>query len=138
MRPYSMFLFLAVCLNVSASIFYYAQIIPVRRELYATPTQILAQFNFETLILLVIGGVGSGLIGILTRQYVAAAGIMVLWALGSLIEPLKWIFFGAPAMVSALLPADGSLWYIPSVLQVFIGFSFFWFIIEIATQRQIT
>lgn len=131
------FLFFFICLNVAAFIINEAAFLPESEELAVTPTDVMATFTWENLLLsLGVGGAIAGIVALLTRQYVYAVGALIIWAIGSLTPVIQWFFIGVPLLLNSVLPSEIS--FIGSVVQGLFAVVFFMFIIELTAQRQIT
>jgi hypothetical protein len=83
-----------------------------------------------------IGGIGGGLIWFLTRQTGYVFGALLIWVMSVLVTPLGWAVRGMSVFADVVLPSE--LWYVKSGIDAIVYFLFFMFIIEIASQRQIT
>jgi len=106
------------------------------QELYINPFDISNQFSLVIFTAISAGGGILGLIAVYTRQYTFAAGMLLLWVVGLLAPIAQWFLIGAPIILAAILPSEIS--YISYVVSAFFAFIFFMFMIEIASQRQIT
>lgn len=135
MKVYSLMLFI-ICLNISAFILNSAQVLPVNRPLTWGITDLTATFSLTVFAGLGIGGALIGVVGLITRTYVYAAGAILIWILGILLPIASWFLNGVPMMLTMLLPSELS--YISSAITAVFMFIFFIFIVEIMTQRQIT
>ena len=135
MRTFSLFLFV-ICLNMSAFIINQSGMIVTSQLLYISPFDVSNQFNLILFAGVGIGGAISGIIGLLTRQYVYAAGALLIWVIGIMLPILQWFLIGAPIILAALLPSE--LGFISYVVEAFFYFILFMFMVEVATQRQVT
>ena len=136
MKMYSVMLFV-LCLNIAAFILNESAAFPTSQALSVNPSDVITQFNWTTLLTsLGTGGAVAGIVALLTRQYVYAAGALLIWSVGALSPLIRWFFIGAPLMLNALLPSE--LVFISIAVQAFFAIIFFMFIIEIVSQRQIT
>ncbi len=136
MKMYS-FLVFFLCLNVAAFILNEAGFYTETSELVVSAEDISATFNWATLLTsLGVGGIVAGLVALLTRQYVYAAGALIVWAIGSMAPVIRWFFIGVPLMLGQLLPSG--LEFVSTVTQAFFAVIFFMFIIELVAQRSIT
>jgi hypothetical protein len=82
------------------------------------------------------GGVLMGLAALITRQYVYAAGAILIWVVGILSGIGAWLLAGVPIMLNALLPVE--VQWVSYVVVAFFALSFFMFLVEVASQRYIT
>jgi hypothetical protein len=138
-----MFMF---CLNVAAWILMMGGLATSEgRYLVLVPSDISSLFNIQafaadnlvgTLSSLALGMGIAGLVGIITRQGVYAAGVILIWVACIMFTPLYMILNGVPALMSALLPAEIS--WLGLGFQAFFNVIFFMFFIETFSQRQIT
>jgi len=106
------------------------------QELYISPFDVQNQFSLTLFGALGVGGAILGLASLLTRQYVYAAGALLIWVIGIFLPIGQWFLVGTPIILAALLPAEIS--YITHVVTAFFAFTLFMFLAEIAGQRQIT
>lgn len=135
MRAYSLLLFY-LCLNLAAFILVSTDIIPVGDWIEHTPTDISAMFSLTTFSALVAGGTIGGLVALLTRQYALSAGLILVWCVGILYEPISWVLIGVPKILNAILPAELSV--LGTVVGVLTSVVFFMFFIEVLGGRTIT
>ena len=136
MKMYSMFFFV-ICLNISAFIIAQSSMSSAGQELVWSPEQMAAVFNWQSFaVSLGIAGSVTGLLMVLTKQFMYASLALILWAISMLWKPLEWFVAGVPLMLNVLLPTE--LWYISAVIEGVFAMIFFFFIIEVATQRRIT
>jgi len=135
MRAYSIMIFI-VCLNMSAFIINQSGAFPESQQLYISPTDVTNQFSLTVFAALGVGGAIFGLAALLTRQYVYAAGALLIWIIGVFLPIGQWFLIGAPVMLAALLPSEVT--YLSQVVTAFIALALFMFLAEIASQRQVT
>jgi hypothetical protein len=136
MKGYKILLFW-ICLNLAFSLLYYGGVFAIGR-LGTSPYDVIAQFNYNNLLYVSVAGIGAGLIGLLLKQYVFAGGALLIWVIGIFTPIVTWFFTGPAKIIEVFMPADGSLWYLPLVIEALSIFVFFFSILEIASQRQIT
>jgi len=127
-----------ICLNLSAYIINEADFLIVSGQPYVSPSGLASIFSLDTfsIVATFLGGGLIGLAAVLTRQYTYAAGAILIWVLGIMFKITKGIFIGFPEFLGNLLPSELS--YLKYIVVAFSAFIFFIFMIEIATQRQIT
>lgn len=135
MRAYSLMMFI-ICLNMSAFIISQSGSLTESQELYINPFDIQNQFSLTLFGALGVGGAILGLASLLTRQYVYAAGALLIWVIGIFLPIGQWFLVGTPIILSVLLPPEIS--YITHVITAFFAFTLFMFFAEIVSQRQIT
>lgn len=126
-----------ICVNLSAFILISSGVTPVSHELFADPSSFTVRFNLSTFSIFtsfLAGGIAAGLIGIFTGQYAFAAGGFVIWVVLTLLEPFSWLLTGIPSIMNAL----GAPIYVSTVVSTIFGVAFFFFFIELVTQRNIT
>jgi len=131
-----------VCLNMSAFILSQSGAMTSSQELYINPLDIYnpetqtGQFSLVLFGALGVGGAILGLASLLTRQYVYAAGALLIWVIGIFLPIGQWLLLGTPIILAALLPAEVA--YISHVVTAFFALVLFMFLAEIVGQRQIT
>ena len=135
MRAYSLMIFV-VCLNMSAFILSQSGAMTSSQELYISPFDVQNQFSLGLFGALGVGGAILGLASLLTRQYVYAAGALLIWVIGIFLPIGQWILLGTPIILAALLPTEVA--YISHVVTAFFALVLFMFLAEIVGQRQIT
>jgi len=106
------------------------------QELYISPFDVQNQFSLGLFGALGVGGAILGLASLLTRQYVYAAGALLIWVIGIFLPIGQWILLGTPIILGALLPTEVA--YISHVVTAFFALILFMFLAEIVGQRQIT
>ena len=148
MKPYSIIIFM-ICLNISCYLLVEMEVFSVSSypEGYTGPETIMETFKFgeislTDIFLLGTGGILAGIMMLITRQYVFASIALVIWVIGIVLKPVGWVIVGFPLMVNSLLLMSGVSSTLATALQLTISafyfFIFFIFIIEIASQRQLT
>jgi len=135
MRTYSLMLFI-ICLNLSAFVLHQSQALTTSQELYISPFDVTNKFSLTLFGALGVGGAILGLASLLTRQYVYAAGALLIWVIGIFLPIGQWLLVGTPLILAALLPPEIS--YISHVVTAFFAFALFMFLGEIVSQRQLT
>ena len=135
MRTYSLMVFY-LCLNMAAYIINQSGAFIESQLLYINPFDVSNQFSLTVFGGLLAGGAIIGVIALITRQYVYASVALVIWVIGLLLPVAQWFLLGTPIILAALLPSEIS--YLTYVVSAFFAFIFFMFMIEIASQRQIT
>lgn len=135
MKAYSLFVFV-ICLNLAAFVINESQATVTNTLLYINPFDVTNQFSLTIFGALGVGGALIGIAALLTRQYVYAAGALLIWVIGIMLPISQWILIGAPIIMSAILPSEIS--YLTYIVSAFFTLTLFFFLIEIATQRQIT
>ena len=135
MKAYSLMMFV-VCLNMSAFILNQSGAMASSQELYISPFDLSNQFSLTVFGALGVGGAILGLASLLTRQYVYAAGALLIWIVGVFLPIGQWFLLGAPLMLGAILPPEVS--YLTHVVTAFFALVLFMFLAEIVGQRQIT
>ena len=135
MRAYSLMIFV-VCLNMSAFIINESGALVQSQTLYISPFDVQNQFSLGLFGALGVGGAILGLASLLTRQYVYAAGALLIWVIGIFLPIGQWILVGTPIILGALLPSEVA--YISHVVTAFFALVLFMFLAEIVGQRQIT
>ena len=135
MRAYSLMIFV-VCLNMSAFIINESGALVQSQTLYISPFDVQNQFSLGLFGALGVGGAILGLASLLTRQYVYAAGALLIWIIGIFLPIGQWLLLGTPIILAALLPAEVA--YISHVVTAFFALVLFMFLAEIVGQRQIT
>ena len=125
-----------VCLNMSAFILNQSGAMASSQELYISPFDLSNQFSLTVFGALGVGGAILGLASLLTRQYVYAAGALLIWIVGVFLPIGQWFLLGAPIMLGAILPPEVS--YLTHVVTAFFALVLFMFLAEIVGQRQIT
>jgi len=78
-------------------------------------------------------GIGA-IIGIITKQYVFATGIILVWLVGTFLNLTNWILNGFPTMLNILLAGTG-LEFIAYVVESITLAIFFMFLAGILSQR---
>jgi len=106
------------------------------QELYISPFDLSNQFSLTVFGALGVGGAILGLASLLTRQYVYAAGALLIWIVGVFLPIGQWFLLGAPIMLGAILPPE--VGYLTHVVTAFFALVLFMFLAEIVGQRQIT
>ena len=135
MKAYSLMMFV-VCLNMSAFILSQSGAMTSSQELYISPFDLSNQFSLTVFGALGVGGTILGLASLLTRQYVYAAGALLIWIVGVFLPIGQWFLLGAPIMLGAILPPE--VGYLTHVVTAFFALILFMFLAEIVGQRQIT
>ena len=125
-----------VCLNMSAFIINESGALVQSQTLYISPFDVQNQFSLGLFGALGVGGAILGLASLLTRQYVYAAGALLIWIIGIFLPIGQWLLLGTPIILAALLPAEVA--YISHVVTAFFALVLFMFLAEIVGQRQIT
>ena len=125
-----------VCLNMSAFILSQSGAMTSSQELYISPFDLSNQFSLTVFGALGVGGAILGLASLLTRQYVYAAGALLIWIVGVFLPIGQWFLLGAPIILGAILPPEVS--YLTHVVTAFFALVLFMFLAEIVGQRQIT
>ncbi len=111
-------------------------VLPVGSQLFASPVDITNQFNLTVFAGLTAGGVVLGVLGVLLRQYVYAAGVIVLWCIGLLYPIVWWFIGGLPIMLANILsPVDLS--WLSSSIVAFATVHLFMFMISLAAGRDV-
>jgi hypothetical protein len=70
-------------------------------------TDLLAQFSLTTFAVMGAGAGLAGLIGLITKQYMFAAGAAAIWCVGLFFNVGNWLLNGFPMMMSILLGGTG-------------------------------
>jgi hypothetical protein len=96
--------------------------------------QILSQFTLTTFAISAVGGGIAGLIGLITKQYVFAAGAAVIWILGIFFTLGNWILNGFQLMLNILLAGTG-LDFLGTILYAFFLVFFFFFLAGTISQN---
>jgi len=135
MKVYSLMVFY-LCLNMAAFIINQSGAFATSQELYINPLNVSNQFSLTVFGGLLAGGAIIGIIALITRQYVYASIALVVWVIGLILPVAQWFLLGTPIILAAILPPEIS--YVSTVVSAFFAFIFFMFMIEIASQRQIT
>jgi hypothetical protein len=112
-------------------------IIPVGREINVSPLDISNTFNLTVFGALTVGGAVLGVIAVLLRQYVYAAGVLLIWVIGIIMPVVWWLIGGLPMMLSAILAPYDMTWLITTVVA-FATVHLFFFLVEFAAGRQVT
>lgn len=142
MRLYSILLFF-ICLNLSGyaiSTLVTAEVLVANKEVmpYGS-TEILSQFDIYTFTAWGIGAGIAGLIGLITKQYVFAAGATLIWTLGIMFNVSNWILNGFPRMIGILIGGSPELapfsLLVQSILTTMLTFYLFFFLAEILSQK---
>ena len=141
MKGYSLMFFM-VCLNISAFIINESGAIAESKELYLSPLDIYdpstgtGKFGLTVFFVLLAGAGAIGVIGIIFQQNIFAIGALLVWVLGGLTPIIQWFLLGTPIILAKLLP--GSLSYVSVAVGAFFAITFFIFLMEIISQRQVT
>ena len=135
MRAYSLLLFY-ICFNLAIGIFVVTEIIPVGAWMQHSEADISAQFNLTVFTAAAGGATLGGIVAIITKQYLFATGIILIWVIGVLYTPVNWLLIGFPLMLAALLPAELSA--VASAFSILSTIVFFVFFAEILGGRQVT
>lgn len=92
-----------------------------------------------------IGAVGITLVSLLLRQGTYAIYAVLIWVLGTLLPIVKTFFLAIPNTLGALIPPqlnpNASVFPVNPivvVISVVFGYAGFWFLMELAAQRDIT
>jgi hypothetical protein len=125
-----------ICLNIAAYILNASGALMVSQELYINPLDISNRFSLTIFVGLTVAGGLTGIIALITRQYVFASVALVIWAVGLLVPIGQWFLLGVPIIMNAIVPSELS--YLTYAVSAFMAFIFFMFMMEILTQRQIT
>jgi hypothetical protein len=152
MKGEDLFLFL-VCVNIAIFWTYSMGVIPSvgLPGNYTSPQGIVDVFRIENLkitdlSLLVGGSLFAGIVGILTKQYVFAGVVILIWIVSNLLGPIGMLVNGFPKMVTEVILIIGSnsaeaqslssiVGWVVTALYVYTMFMFF---ISILGQRQQT
>lgn len=84
----------------------------------------------------VAGGTITGIISLITKQYVFASVALLLWVIGIMLNIAGSFVANLPLILGFIIPSE--LWFISTSLEALVGVILFVFFVEIATQRQIT
>lgn len=141
MKIYSVLL-LFVCLNLAGwmiSELVSANVLISNAEVMPYDSEgILAQFNLATFTALAAGAGIAGLIGLITKQYVFAAGAALIWTVGIMFNASNWILNGFPRMIGILLADTGGFDIIVStILTTLLTFYLFFFLAETLSQKPL-
>jgi len=151
LKAYSLMVFY-LCVNMAAYIINQSGAFIESQLLYINPFDVSNQFSLTVFGGLLIGGGIIGVIALITRQYVYASVALVVWVIGLILPVAQWFLLGTPIVLNALIPVgtDGKPVLLPVeindvwvsgftlIIVAFFAFIFFMFMIEIASQRQIT
>ena len=131
-----------IFINAAAALLVYplpgvGSIIPIGRNLIVTPLDITNTFSLAVFGSLTAGGAILGVIAIVLRQYVYAAGVLLIWVIGLLLPIVWWFIAGLPMMLAAVLAPFDLTWLITTIVA-FATVHLFFFLAEIAAGRQVT
>lgn len=137
MKMYSIMFFM-ICMNVAAFILTQSGAAMTGSELTYNPESILATFNLDQMwVGLGIGGAAAGFLAFATHSLIfSTVALMMAWVIINVVPIVEWVVAGVPLMLGILLPAE--LWYISVSVRAFFAIIFFFFILEIMSQRRIT
>jgi len=129
-----------ICLNLAIYILYMGNALPNTQPPLYNPNDISSYFNLNIFDIQTATFTGltaiASIITILTKNYVFAAGLLVIFVLGAIFTPTQMLFNGMGTLLNALLPSE--LAWIAVVIQVLYLIPMFFFMAEILSQRQIT
>lgn len=140
MRMYSIILFF-VCLNLAGYIINYlvaGDVLVANQEVMPYGSEgILAQFNLATFTAIAAGAGIAGLIGVITKQYVFAAGAALIWTVGLMFNVGQWILNGFPRMIGILLNGTGLDVIVSTVCTTLLTLYLFFFLAETLSQKPL-
>jgi len=79
---------------------------------------------------------GIGIIAFIFRPSVYSIGALLIFVFLGLLPITQWIVLGVPIMLTAVLPSE--IAYVSYVVSAFFAVTFFIFLMEIISQRQVT
>jgi hypothetical protein len=135
LKPWSLIWFL-ICLSVAAFIIATAQMLPNTSILVYNPSDFSSMFSIAVFGSFVAGGTITGIISLITKQYVFASVALLLWVIGIMLNIAGSFVANLPLILGFIIPSE--LWFISTSLEALVGVILFVFFVEIATQRQIT
>jgi len=135
MKAYSVIMFL-VCLNMAAFIIQQSGAIVGSKELYISPFDISSQFSLTYFAVLASAVTGIGIIAFIFRPSVYSIGALLIFVFLGLLPITQWLVLGVPIMLTAVLPSE--IVYVSYVVSAFFAVTFFIFLMEIISQRQVT
>lgn len=139
MRAYSLILFF-LCLNLAGYIvsqLVSADVIMGSSEVMPYSSGgILTQFNLTVFATIGVGAGIAGIVAIITKQYVFASVVTVIWVVGLLFNVGNWILNGFPTMMGILLPPELS--FMQVVFTAIVTFIFFFLLAETLGGKQMT
>jgi hypothetical protein len=112
-----------------------ANIFPSTTQTLYSPTSITNIFNLTTFSILASGGIGIGILAIITKAYTYASLIAIIWAVGIFIPILSDFLLAFPRFMNAILPVE--LQYLTLVFSAYAAMMFFMFIMQLVTQRSV-
>jgi hypothetical protein len=107
-----------------------------KSEMPYTTTDIGFAFRLDQFSMLsgLLGAGLGGVIAIITKQYMFATGIILIWILGCFIGVVNWVLNGFPAMLNILLAGTG-LEFVSYVAETIMLVFFFMFLASLLSQR---
>jgi hypothetical protein len=131
-----------ICINTAAFLLVYnipgvGPVLHVGREINLSPLDISNTFNLGVFGALTTGGAIMGVIAVLLRQYIYAAGVLLIWVIGLVLPTVWWLIAGLPMMLSAILAPYDLTWLITTIMA-FATIHLFFFLVEFAAGRQVT
>ena len=135
MKTYSLMFFI-VCMNLAAFIIQQSEAIMGSQPLWINPFDIQNKFSLTIITAALLGGGAITIITMLFRPGIYAVGALLVWVVITLTPIAQWFLIGTPIILAALLPTELS--FLTAVISAFFAISFFMFLIEIISQRQIT
>jgi len=135
MKTYSLMFFI-VCMNLAAFIIQQSEAIMGSQPLWINPFDIQNKFSLTIITAALLGGGAITIITMLFRPGIYAVGALLVWVVITLTPIAQWFLIGTPIILAALLPTELS--FLTGVISAFFAISFFMFLIEIISQRQIT
>lgn len=129
------FMYFIICINLAAWVINQSGFYPISQILWLNPNLIMERFALNVFAGIAASGAITGIISLLTRTQVFASYALIIWVIGILLSLGLWFLGGLPTFLAFILPPE--LWYISSIIQAFCTVSFFFFFMEVASQRQI-
>lgn len=139
---FSNWIFGYIFINAAAFLLVYpipgvGPIIPIGREINLSPLDITNQFNLAVFAIGTGGTILASVIGVLLRQYVYAAGVLLIAVVGMFLPIIQWLVAGLPMMLAAILAPYDLSWLITTIVA-FVTVHAFMFMIGLLGGRDIT
>lgn len=111
------------------------QIIPVGRELFTSPLDLTNTFSLTVFSMAAGGSIVAGVVSILLRQYVYAAGILIIAVISIFTPIVLWLLAGLPMMLSAIF-APFDFGWLTAVVVGFVTVHAFLFLAGLMAGRE--
>lgn len=137
MKAYSLLLFY-VCLNLAAALVITFDIVSIGNWGQHSDAEMSGWFNLNIFGMVAVGGgvTVAGIVAYFTKSYGLTVGLLLVWIVGVVYDPIRNLLLGFPLLLTALLPAE--IAFLGTVFTVLSSVVFFMFFVEILSGRQVT